>query len=103
MSNELSSLEIRSLLGQKVCVATAFFESGHRKIRLGEDISFFTSLDEIDFGEDGYIWSYYDETLVYEMIDKANSLLGSVYEGHPPPDTKIEVYQFFEDLFALDI
>jgi len=59
-------------LVRKLCVATAFFESGHRKIRLGEDISFFTSLDEIDFGEDGYIWSYYDETLVYEMIDKAN-------------------------------
>lgn len=88
---------------RKLCVATAFFESDHRKIKLGENVSFFSSIGEIDFGEDGYIWSYYDERLVYEMIDKANSLLDSVYEGHPPPDTKIEVYQFFEDLFALDI
>ena len=69
----------------------------------GENMSFFSSIDEIDFGEDGYIWSYYDERLVYEIIDKANSLLDSVYEGHPPPSTKIEVHQFFEDLFALDI
>ena len=88
---------------RKLCVATAFLKSGHRRITPEEDMSFCSSIDDIEFGDDGYIWSTYDQVSIYEAIKTANDLLDSVYDGHPPPHIQIEVYQFFEDLFELDL